>query len=152
MHPRMPKSGEEVGTNFYIMKHSLASLSKTAMTALMLPMLFFGVIGCEKATHWSEPSNTGISMVALDRSSLLDLVPSADKEAFLNSLTYEEGLFRGAEVAYIEPYLTTEQVDEVITGYIGTASAGVEIFPGYKPKPRGCKANNRWICVIHTLD
>lgn len=134
------------------MKHSLASLYKIAMTVLTLPILFLGIVGCEKATRWSEPSNTGTSMVALDRSSLLDLVPSTEKEAFLNSLTYEEGLFTGAEIAYLEPYLSSAQINEVIGGYIGTASAGVEIFPGYKPKPRGCKANNRWICVIYTLD
>ena len=29
------------------------------------------------------------------------------------------------------------------------SKAGAHIFVGYKPKPRGCKKRNNWICVLY---
>ena len=88
----------------------------------------------------------------LGQSTLLDKVPADVKEDFVESLVYEEGLFRGAETAYLKPYLTKEEIDEVIQSYIRADAGGVAlkryIYEGRKPKTRGCKTNPRWICTI----
>ncbi|MCS6930099.1 MAG: hypothetical protein NZM43_11490 [Saprospiraceae bacterium] len=89
------------------------------------------------------------------QSSLLDKVPTDVREDFVESLVYVEGLFKGAEIAYLKPYLTKEEIDEVIQSYIRTDAGGVALqrvaFDGYKPKHRGCKENPRWICIV-TVD
>ncbi len=94
----------------------------------------------------------GIQYAANAQSALLQKVPLGDRQAFLESLVYEENLFRGAEVAYLEPHLTKEEIGQVIQELIQADAGGVEairrIYEGYKPKPRGCVVNKRWICVI----
>ena len=92
----------------------------------------------------------------------LDIKYNINKEdysEFLESLTFDEkGNFRGAIFTEVEKYLSDEQSEEFwsnfgitirkIEQFNNQKSDGPNIYSGYKPKPRGCKKNNRWICSI----
>jgi len=81
--------------------------------------------------------------------SLLDMVPETNRENFLNSFIYDEnGVFRGAEIEFLRPFLTETEIIDLVSD-LGNISDRQIIFQGYKPKPRGCKQNSRWICVVY---
>ncbi len=75
---------------------------------------------------------------------------------FFESLIFENGEFVGAIYDGIEKELDDFSSDK-FWGNFGISirnktanptSSRATIFEGYKPRRGGCKANNRWICVI----
>lgn len=109
-----------------------------------------------------------IEMLNLDKKFNID---EGVYEEFLHSLTFDEnGNFRGAIFAGVEQYLDDSSSDKFWSNFgisirdirndnvrssandknvnINNADDGGGVYMYYKPKPRGCKYNTRWICVI----
>ena len=75
-------------------------------------------------------------------------VPSDVLQRFYDTFVYDEvGKFRGAYTGEIENYATMPEIIAIVTG-TGVETAGVVIYEGYKPRIRGCKQNDKWICTV----
>ena len=73
-------------------------------------------------------------------------VPSDVLQRFYDSFVYDEnGKFRGAYTGEIENYATMPEIITIVNNS-GVQLAGTVIYEGYKPKLRGCKKNDKWIC------
>lgn len=77
-------------------------------------------------------------------------ISEATYNEFLNSLVFENNQFRGAIYDAIELELGDDNSSNSFWNNfeISIRDKDPVIFEGYKPRRGGCKANNRWICVI----
>lgn len=136
------------------------------LVKLLTVILFIGLISsCESNNdiilNENESSkkeistlNSKTSVTALN----LDMRFSIDKDVyneFIESLTFENDEFVGAIYDRIEKELDEKSSNEFwkefgisIRNKNQNAFKERVIFEGYKPRRGGCKANNRWICVI----
>ena len=69
-------------------------------------------------------------------------------------MTFEEGQFVGAIYDRIEEQFDEKSSNDFWSNFgisirdKNQSTNKVQIFEGYKPRRGGCRANNRWICVI----
>lgn len=83
----------------------------------------------------------------------VDKVPQSVLDEFVNSFVYEDGYFRGARVDMLWPYLSDEEILRLVESYINYPTEySVHVWERQKPKPRGCKVNPRWTCIIGNVD
>ena len=90
----------------------------------------------------------------------------ATYEEFIQSLAIApDGKFRGAIFDKIEEELNDDESDRFWSNFGFTIPRAGEpstplgarsdpesrVYPYYRPRPRGCKANRRWICQIHMV-
>lgn len=98
--------------------------------------------------------NSRASVTALNLDAKFNINKDVYNE-FIESLTFENGEFVGAIYDRIEKELDEKSSNE-FWGEFGISihdnnrnlTTNTTIFEGYKPRRGGCKANNRWICVI----
>lgn len=82
-------------------------------------------------------------------------VPQEAWNAFTASFVVEDGLFRGAYVGPLTPYLSEVEIAQLIRQIVQTQSAdascdcGPKIYHDKRPISRGCKPKNRWVCVVY---
>ncbi len=86
-----------------------------------------------------------------NKNSALNEVPESVMQEYYQSFIYdEEGVLVGALIEPLTEYLTTTEIkDMFISDVQQTTNNAINVFTGYKPKPRGCKSNNRWICQVN---
>lgn len=80
-----------------------------------------------------------------------DKVPPEVMDEFKSTFVYDdEGFFIGARIDMLRPFLNSQEIMQLIEPLINGQDIAYE---GYKPKsPRGCKKNNRWVCVLRDID
>lgn len=77
-------------------------------------------------------------------------VPSEVMAAFEASFVYEDGFFRGAQIDMLEPYMNREQIEQLVMSHNNYPNPNeIIVFYGKKPKPRGCRDNNKWVCIVN---
>jgi|SRR5690554_4677326 len=78
-------------------------------------------------------------------------VPAEVMDEFKSTFVFDEdGHFRGARIDMLRPYLSSEEIIDLLEPHVAGKNV---LYEGYKPKtPRGCKKNNRWICVLRDID
>lgn len=74
-------------------------------------------------------------------------VPQSAMDAFRASFVYEDGHFRGAQIDMLMPYMTSDEIRDLVSTFITDPSISV-LYEQYKPKNRGCKLNWKWHCVL----
>jgi hypothetical protein len=79
-----------------------------------------------------------------------NVVPPEVLVQFEGTFMYDdEGLFVGAEIGMLMPYLNDEEIIELVSSYAGLPKRN--IFIHYKWKRRGggsCVSDPDWICVL----
>ncbi|MEQ8910494.1 MAG: hypothetical protein RIC95_14960 [Vicingaceae bacterium] len=80
-------------------------------------------------------------------------VPDEVMQEYKDSFIYDEdGVLVGAFIESLEDYLSSNEINDLFTSdvisTIADGSTDINVFQGYKPKPRGCKSNSRWICQV----
>ncbi|MGX1024838.1 hypothetical protein [Psychroflexus sp. MBR-150] len=92
----------------------------------------------------------------------LDKIYGIDSQAyarFTESLIFDDkGRVIGADISSIKKRLDDSDMDSFLNDLVEYKSEvykqleiapDPKIFQGYKPKPRGCKRRNNWICIIY---
>ena len=82
---------------------------------------------------------------------LTDHVPAEVMKEFESTFVFDdEGYFIGARINMLRPYLNSSEILDLVSTFVGAKDI---VYEGYKPKsPRGCKSNNRWVCVLRGID
>ena len=83
----------------------------------------------------------------------VNIIPPSVMEEFKASFIYENGYFRGAKIDMLRPYLNSAEIVDLVKNFNNYPPAvGVHVWEGYKPRPRGCRSNSNWICIISDVD
>lgn len=121
------------------------------MKTFFLKFLMF-VIG---VLFFTLDGNTSTARFECEPIEIIDnSIPQSAIDAFQASFVYEDGYFRGARVDMLRPYLTDAEIVDLVKAEINypPAIGGVSVWERFKPKPRGCKSNSNWICIIADVD
>lgn|SRR5690554_4770339 len=116
----------------------------------MNKLLFFGVLTTASivgfSTNVSADGHKEKAIIALT-----EKVPAEVMREFESTFVFDdEGYFIGARIDMLRPYLNSAEILGLVRGLVGAKDI---VYEGYKPKsPRGCKSNNRWVCVLRNID
>ncbi|GEM_PF-5083310 len=85
----------------------------------------------------------------------LKKVPADQLVEFESSFVFEEGLFRGADISPLQPYLAQTEIESLVEAMARSTQtevrkqSGPKVFFDKRPITRGCKPKKNWVCVVY---